>query len=176
LGDALRIEEPEDIEGALSVLGRHLGEYRGSGRWEVPLVEVCARFSAAERASLWERVDGRFVIPLVEVLLDTGDRAGVARLAEAYGEGPAAAVLTSATAMSQSTDSRVEVHADPRSLQGCRLIIDGRPVSAGAQVLLPGSHTLRCGDGVVEHVRAGRGSYRVEVADSRPRLHRVPPG
>ena len=80
---------------AFRELGLRLSELRGADRVD-EVVPAVVRFAAAENDGLWRQVDGRYVVPAVEVLLDAGRDEEVLRLTEWYASGPASAAMATA--------------------------------------------------------------------------------
>lgn len=141
LVDALERDDAGDVGVALRALGRRLGEYRAD-RYEVPLVRAVQWFATAEQVDLRRRVDGRFVVPALEVLLDVRDGAAIDRLHASYENSPAAAAFSGARAQSltfRASAARLEVGELPES---CELFVDAAP--SGAAPIPFGSHTIRC--------------------------------
>ena len=132
---------PRDVEAVLFEVARMLSTWRAA--LEPELVAEVARFGSWEKRALWERVDGRFVPPLTEILLDAGDPAAVIRLAAFYDSGPAAVPLQAAAEAARSWESR----AATVTLAGappCRVRIDGELADPPPWQLVPGTYRLSC--------------------------------
>jgi hypothetical protein len=133
LTDAAQRDEAAVLQHALTELGRGLASYRTG--WDPALLVAMRVVSAPSVAESLQRIDDRFLPPLVEGLLDGRDWAGVVRVTEGRDAGPARSFLGPARTRAQS---------DPRGT----LSVDGCGPASATEVLA-GTHELTCDDAVV---------------------------
>lgn len=161
VGDALRDQSSAELEQALRALGRAMSEYR-AGRYQASLVRAVQWFTAEEHRAVRARLDGRVVVPALELLLDVRDMAAITRLQAEFRTGPAAEMFAGALRQIESL-GLPPASLDRSALDACELLVDGRPFDPDVPIR-PGSHTLRCGDGPPALVELASGAHTVSGA------------
>ncbi|MCB9508249.1 MAG: hypothetical protein H6700_05965 [Myxococcales bacterium] len=163
------------LELALRALGRTLGELR-AGQYDEALVDAVRRLASPGRVAATTRVDGRTIVPAVELLLDIGDGAAIERLTEPYQAGAFAPLFSGSRALAARWQGAVTLRAgqDIAALvPSCALRLDGADAVLPAS-LTRGSHEVACGDGPARVFVAEPGELFVAVVDGTPRVIEPP--
>lgn len=149
---------------ALDALGTHLSVWRGEGL-DVRVVEAIQRLAVEEAAPLRRRVDARRLVPALEVLMDVGDGAALARVTGSQ-DGRAADPMWRAAAGVAEQRSRFTGRVTFSG--GCVLRWNGQPQQAqAADWEAPiGTHSAACGSSPphVIPVQAGQ-ALRLHAVD-----------
>ncbi len=139
--DVLVDGRKRDVEAALYELARMLSTWRME--LEPELVAEVGAFAGYDKRGLWERIDARYIPPVLEILLDQQDAAAVLRLTAFYQGGPVDRSLNgaraAATSLAQRTASVTLTEPPP-----CRVRGDGEFLGSPPWDLAPGTHYLSC--------------------------------
>jgi hypothetical protein len=138
-----------DVEAVLYELARMLSEWRMNLQPE--LVAEVGAFASYERRGLWERIDARYIPPVLEILLDQQDAAAVLRLTAFYDDGPAARQLAGARNAASGLAERTATVSFPEP-PACRVRADGEFLGSPPWNLAPGTHYLTCDGNPIEPV------------------------
>lgn len=140
---AIDADDPQATGDALGRLAHALGELR-AGTYTQQLVHAVRYFCAGDHADLRSRVDARFVMAALEVMLDVRDGAAIDRLRQSYEGGVAGDrfVAASRLALSWSNTSSTVRHEGV----GCDLTVNGLPARGDSTLVSFGSNTIACGD------------------------------
>lgn len=152
---------------ALAELGRSLSELRGS-QLDGTLVDAVRWFSSAEAVELRAAVDGRRVVPALELLLDVRDGAAIDRLNDSYGEGAAAERFRAALSLSLSWSNAAATIHSPGG--DCDFVLDGDAVDQSPSAVIFGSHTVSCGAGPTSLVLADSLVHEMHLVAGELRL------
>jgi hypothetical protein len=169
LGEVLVDARTRDIQAVLVELGRRHAEFRPA--WDEGLLRSLRSLASPERMALWERVDARYLPPLLEALLDLGDDAAVIRIAGRYAGTPHARVLQDQAALAgQRRDARP---ATLRWAAGCTVRLNGGLLPPGTleAPVAAGTHGLQCEespDAPMVVVEVAPGSTRLLDAALQP--------
>lgn len=133
-GDRLGVQE------VLHELGRNLSVWRR--RPDPTLAAAVVQFASWEHRGLRSRIDGRYVVPAAEFLLEQRDYAAILRLTTEYAASPAASALAGLRELAEAESA----HAPARlRVEGCEgAMLDDRRVGPLTTPVPSGSWTLRC--------------------------------
>lgn len=147
--DVLVDGRKRDVEAVLYELARMLSTWRMD--LEPELVAEVGAFASYEKRGLWERIDARYIPPVLEILLDQRDAAAVLRLTAFYQGGPAERPVNGArtAAMSMAERTATVTFAEPPP---CRVRGDGEFLGSPPWNLAPGTHYLSCDGNPIEPV------------------------
>lgn len=145
---ALARGDSRGLEQANRLLSRGLADLREDGT-HAAITERIRRFAEHGNRALWDQVDVRTVVPVLEALVDVGDAAALLRLTEAYMHGPLGRQLEG------YRQHAISLAANPATLSrvpdssACRLFAEDRDLGTapGEHSLPPGSWHARCLDG-----------------------------
>lgn len=164
LQSAMDADDDVLVAYTLGQIARGMSTYRGT--WGEPMTLAIRRFSQADQVGLWERLDSRTIIAVLEFLLDTQDWAAIDRLTRHFDRGVGAPQVAGYAAIVARNADRTGV----LRVSGCEATVDGVPASelprlAGtwqvacvggppttAVVLRGGVTTATAHDGVIAHL------------------------
>lgn len=164
LQSALDANDEVLVAYTLGQVARGMSSYRGT--WGEPMTLAIRRFAQADQLGMWERLDSRTIIAVLEFLLDAQDWAAIDRLTRHFDRGVGAPQVAGYAAIVSRNADRTGVVR----VTGCEATIDGAPASelprlAGtwqvacvggppttAVVLRGGVTTVTAQDGVIAHL------------------------